>query len=181
MSNKVCFIYTNTNGLHNTDEFVSKKNMFEFARLIELKYSIGYYDSNNKYIEEIKEKLILKPTCINFNKKAQDIHKISYDKADTKGKNNIFIMNKFKNDLKNVSIIIGHNLNFHIKAIQVELFRTYTYIDFNNYILVDLLNLNYNNTSLINLAKKYNINTEKYKDLKLIKKLFIPIYNDYIK
>ena len=32
MPRLVCFIYTQTNGLHNSNEFVSKKNMFEFAR-----------------------------------------------------------------------------------------------------------------------------------------------------
>ena len=31
MPRLVCFIYTQSNGLHNSNEFVTKKNMFEFA------------------------------------------------------------------------------------------------------------------------------------------------------
>ena len=86
-------------------------------------------------------------------------------------------MNKLKEDFKGVQIIIGHNLHFHIRTIQVELFRTCVNIDFNNYILIDLMDFNRNdNISLINLAKKFNINYEKYTDIKLIKKLFLPVY-----
>ena len=42
MPRLVCFIYTQTNGLHNSNEFVTKKNMFEFARPVSLNYVIGY-------------------------------------------------------------------------------------------------------------------------------------------
>ena len=66
MSNKICFLYTHTNGFHETNEPVSKKNMFEFARLIQLKYSVGIYN-DDKFNEEIKEKYTLKPKSINFN------------------------------------------------------------------------------------------------------------------
>ena len=37
------------------------------------------------------------------------------------------------------------------------------------------------NISINNLAKNYNIDTDKYTDIKLIKKLFFPIYKDYMK
>ena len=180
MSNKICFLYTHTNGFHETNEPVSKKNMFEFARLIQLKYSVGVY-SDDKFNEEIKEKYTLKPKSINFNKKATSVHGISYSKAEKKGHDNVHVMNKLKEDLKGVQIIIGHNLHFHIRTIQVELFRTCVNIDFNNYILIDLMDFNRNdNISLINLAKKFNINYEKYTDIKLIKKLFLPVYKNYM-
>jgi len=180
-SNNVCFLYTHTNGFHETNENVSKKNMFEFSRLIQLKYSIGYYN-DDKFIEDIKERYTLKPKSINFNEKAVSIHGINFKKAEKKGQDNNRVMNKFKEDLKNVQIIIGHNLHFHLRTIQVELFRTCVNIDFNNYILIDLMDFNRNdNISLINLSKKYNIDNNKYTDIKLIKKLFLPVYNNYIK
>lgn len=178
-SNKVCFIYTHTNGIHETIEPVSKKNIFEFARLIQLKYSIGTFKSNN-YNELIKEKYILKPKSINFNKNAENIHGISQKKAHKKGHDNSHVMNQFKKNLEGVQIIVGHNLNFHLKSIQVELFRTCVNIDFNNYILIDLMDFNRNNSiSLFNLSKKYNID-EKYSDIKLLKKLFPIIYLEYL-
>ena len=180
-SNKICFLYSHTNGFHGTNEPVSKKNMFEFGRLIQLKYSVGFYE-DDKYIEEIKEKYTLTPKSINFNDKAEKIHGISYKKAEKKGHDNVYVMNKLKSDLKGVQIIVCHNLNFHIKAIQVELFRTCVNIDFNNYILIDLMDFNRNdNISLVNLAKKFNINMEKYTDIKLLKKLFPSLYNEYLK
>tara|TARA_Y100000589_G_C27171737_1_gene637013 strand:+ start:974 stop:1531 length:558 start_codon:yes stop_codon:yes gene_type:complete len=179
-SNKICFLYTHTNGFHETNEPVSKKNIFEFSRLIQLKYSIGFYD-DEQFNEEIKEKYTLTPKSINFNEKAVSIHGITFKKAEKKGHDNVYIMNKLKDDLKGVQIIIGHNLHFHIRAIQVELFRTCVNIDFNNYILIDLMDFNRkDNISLINLATKFNINTEKYTDIKLIKKIFLLAYNEYL-
>ena len=179
-SNKICFLYTHTNGFHETNEQVSKKNMFEFSRLIQLKYTIGFYD-DNKFNDEIKEKYTLTPKSINFNEKAVSIHGISYKKAEKKGHDNVHVMNKLKDDLKGVQIIVGHNLYFHIRAIQVELFRTCVNIDFNNYILIDLMDFNRNdNISLVNLAKKYNIDTDKYTDIKLIKKLFFLVYKEHL-
>lgn len=179
-SNKICFLYTHTNGFHETNEIVSKKNIFEFARLIQLKYSTGIYE-NDKFIEDKKEKYTLQPKSINFNEKATSIHKIDLNKAKKKGHDNVYIINKFKDDLKGVRIIVGHNLNFHLRAIQVELFRTCVNIDFNNFILIDLMDFNRKtNISLINLAKNYNIDYEKYTDIKLFKKLFLPVYKDYM-
>ena len=42
MPKNICLIYVETNGVHKTDEIVSKKNMFKFARPICLNYIIGY-------------------------------------------------------------------------------------------------------------------------------------------
>jgi hypothetical protein len=180
-SHKVCFIHTHTNGIHQTNEPVCKKNLFEFGRLIQLKYSIGYFE-DDKFIEEKKEKYILKPKCITFDKKAQEIHKIKYKKAMEKGHDNVHVMMQFRKDLNNVDIIIGHNLNFHLRAIQVELFRAYTYIDFNNYTLADMISFGHSikPASLVNIAKHFNIDTEKYTDIKLMKKVFPKLYKNYL-
>jgi hypothetical protein len=179
-SNKICFLYTHTNGFHDCYEPVSKKNMFEYARLVQLKYSIGNYN-NEKFNEDIKEKYILSPKSINFNPNAVSVHGINFKKAEKKGQDNVHVMNQFKENLKDVQIIVGHNLHFHIRTIQVELFRTCVNIDFNNYILIDLMDFNRNdNISINNLADRYNIDTDKYTDIKLIKKLFPLVYKDYI-
>jgi hypothetical protein len=42
-SKKICFMYTDTNGLHELNEDVSKKNLFGFARLVSLNYEIEYF------------------------------------------------------------------------------------------------------------------------------------------
>jgi len=183
VSRRVMFIHTDTNGLHNTYKPVSKKYIFDFARLISLKYSVGTFNYKengeiNKFNEEKKEKYIFTPKCVTFDKEAEKIHGISFDKAMKKGKDNYHIMRQFQKDLNRVDIIIGHNLTFHIKAIQVELFRTCTNIDFSKYLLVDTSKFNKNNEniSLQKLAEKYNI--ESSNKLKIVKKTFQNLYND---
>lgn len=185
LSRKVMIIHTDTNGLHNINKPVSKKYIFEFARLVCLKYSVGHFNYKNngeidKYIEDKKEKYIFKPKCVTFNDDAVKIHKITYDKAMEKGRDNFHIMKQFINDLKGVEIIIGCNLSFHLKAIQVECFRTFTNIDFSKFILVDVAYFNKENKykSLQKLSEEYNIDSSS--KIKQLKKVFQILYNNSI-
>lgn len=182
LSKKVMILYTDTNGLHQTNKPVTKKYIFDLARLVSLKYSIGRFNYKengeiDKYSEEKKEKFIFKPKCITFDEKAIDIHGITFEKATKKGLDNYKIMKQFQMDLKGVEIIIGCNLSFHLRAIQVELFRTCTVVEFGKYTLVDISRFNHKDEyiSLQKLSEKYNITSDS--KLKLIKKLFPPIYN----
>ena len=111
MPRLVCFIYTQTNGLHGSNEFVTKKNMFEFARPVSLNYVIGY-KQGSEFNETKKEKFVFKPECLAISDESYKIHKISLDKATKKGTEPSEIMNTLKKDLKNVSIIVSHNLSF---------------------------------------------------------------------
>ena len=129
MSKIICFLYTDTNGLHDTNDDVSKKNMYKFARLIALYYSIGYME-NGKYVEIKKVKHILKPKCIVFNPEAQHFHGITMEKAIEKGVDNMKVISELRDDLKKVKVIVSHNLPFHIKTIQTECFRTCININF---------------------------------------------------
>ena len=92
-----------------------------------------------------------------------------------------------RDDLRNVQVIVSHNLSFHIRAIQVECFRTCTYINFDNYILIDTISFfhNYGYLKLKDLAnklfnKKYEKKKPKY-NTTLIRKIFIELYNQYEK
>ena len=184
MPKLICFLTTQTNGLHESNNFVSKKHLFEFARPVSIQYVIGYR-KDKQFIETKKEKFIFKPDCIVISKEAEKIHGISYDKAHSKGTESEFIIQKLKNDLKNVSVIISHSLSFHIKAIQVECYRTNISIDFSKYILIDTMNfyhkLEY--PKLKDLAKhvlqkNYDDKKQNY-NITLIKKCFIELYNQY--
>ena len=184
---QICFIYTDTNGLHEsyTDTCnVSKKNMFAFARLIAIYYSIGYYQIENgkfKYVETKKVKHILKPKCILFNETAVAVHGITMEKALKKGIDNMSIISELRDDLKKVNIIVSHNLSFHLKAIQTECFRACVNIDFSRFILIDTISFehNYGYLKLIDLAKKLNISVEKPNHLRLIRKVFDKLYHKY--
>jgi DNA polymerase III epsilon subunit-like protein len=185
MPRLVCFIYTQTNGLHNSNEFVSKKNMFEFARPVSLHYIIGYKQGDD-FIETKKEKFIFKPDCLFISPESEKIHGISLEKAEKKGTHPGEIMNKLKLDLKNVSVIVSHNLPFHIKALQVECFRNCVNIDFSNHILIDTMYFNHNHSkklkelSEIILKKDYSNKKSSY-NLTLIKKCFLKLYQNYEK
>ena len=184
MPRLICFIYTQTNGLHESNDFVTKKNLFEFARPVSLHYIIGYR-TGNEFNETKKEKFIFKPDCLTISKESQKIHKLTLDKADEKGTKPEEIMNTLKKDLKNVSVIVSHNLSFHIKSLQVECFRNCVNIDFSNYILIDTINFNHNleYPKLKDLAKQvlkkdYSDKKQSY-NLVLIKKCFLKLYDQY--
>lgn len=177
---RVCIINTSTNGLHTAYGIVSKKNLYGIGRLIMVEYLIGHY-IDGKFVQEKKEKFILTPDTINYHPDAQKIHKITMDKAYKKGRSNVYVMNKLSDDLKNVSIIIGHNLKFHLKALQAECFRSCVRIFFNNYTLVDTgtYNLEDKYISYEDLKNKYNI--ESNSKLRVLKKAFYKLYQEFNK
>ena len=102
--------------------------MFKFARLIVLNYIIGYYE-DGKFIET-KERLILKPKSIEFDKEAMKFHGVTMKKANKKGLDPVEVMKKFVTDFNYVNFLIFHNAEFHIKSIQPELMRTCFHFDF---------------------------------------------------
>ena len=61
-----------------------------------------------------------------------------------KGIDKITAMMELKKDLSDVNIIISHSLPFHIKALQVECFRTAVDINFSKFINIDLMSFGHN-------------------------------------
>ena len=186
MPKLICFLTTQTNGLHESNDFVSKKHLFEFARPVLLQYTIGYREGK-EFIETKKEKFIFEPECLVISKEAEKIHGISFSKASKKGEKSEYIMNRLKNDLKNVHVIVSHSIAFHIKALQVECFRTNVYIDFSNFIIIDTMSfyhkLEY--PKLKDLAKEllkkdYSKKKPSY-NIILIRKCFMKLYGKYEK
>lgn len=186
MTKKICFIYTETNGLHTVNQNVSKKNLYGIARLISLNYLIGYRE-NGKFVQIKKVKKILTPKCINFDKTAMKFHGINKEEALKKGTDSNDIMTQFKKDLTNVKVIVSHNLPFHLKAIQAECFRACICINFSSYTLIDTISF-YHKSEYPNLRslaksllkKDYSDKKQNY-NLILIKKVFIELYNRYEK
>ena len=46
MSKRLCFVYTETNGLHHSTGDVNKKKLYSYARLVTLNYEIGTFKNN---------------------------------------------------------------------------------------------------------------------------------------
>lgn len=188
MPKNVCFLYVETNGLHKTDDFIAsnKKNIFEFARPVCLYYIIGY-KSGSEFVEVIKEKAIFKPEYLSIPEEASNIHGFTFEKAEKKGTNGAEILTKFKNDLKNVQVIVSHNLPFHLKAIQTECIRKCILPNFSDFILIDTISFfhDYKYPKLKDLASKI-LNkdyTEKKSsfNINIIKKCFLKLYESYEK
>ena len=173
---KICFVYTDTNGLHNTDENVSTKNLYNFARLIALYYSIGTYE-NGVYTEIKRCSKIIKPDTINFNNVAIKIHNITMERAKTEGILNTIVISDFKEDLKDVEVIVSHSLPFYLKSIQVECFRSAINIDFSKFILIDTLTFrhSYSFPKLNVLVKNLKLNN--ISQLDNIIQVFIKLYD----
>lgn len=171
----ICIISTSTNGIHQTNQMVSKKIMYKFARMISLNYIIGDIE-DDKFIQKKKQKFILTPKCINFDTTAQKFHGITQEKALSKGKDNIWVLKEFKKDLVNVKHMVSHNLPFHIKAIQVECFRTAIIIDFKKFNLIDTISFNhkFEYPKLLKLCEMLKVK-ESDSNLKMIKNVFMKL------
>ena len=176
---KICFIYTDTNGLHKCYKPVSTKNLYKIARLVAIHYMVGDY-IDGKFTETIRRDIIIKPNAINFNDIAVNIHKITIDIAHMKGIDKIKAISQLKTDISDVQVIIGHSLPFHIKAIQGECFRTAIDINFNKYINIDMMSFGHKmeHPKYTELIAKYKINLPQQLDQ--YRELFLMLYKEYM-
>ena len=185
MNKKICFIYTETNGLHKTNDDITKKNLFCFARLVVLNYEIGTI-INDEYIQDKKVRLIIKPKCMIIPDDTVQYHGITQEKAHLKGINPEEALNLFKLDIKNVDIIISHNIDFHLKTILSESLKYNISIDFNKIIIVDTISF-YHSFGFIKLKelatklKIKDISENNKNNTELIKNVFFKLYSKFQK
>lgn len=180
-SKKICFLYTDTNSLHELNENVTKKNLFGFARLVSINYEIGYVEEN-KFISKINNRLIIKPRCMYISDESIKIHKITNEIANESGLEIETALNTFLNDIKDVEILISHNIIFHLRAIQAELIRYNIMFNFNKYLIIDTINF-YHQFPYLKLKDLYekllNKKSKNKSNLELIRKCFFTLYNQY--
>jgi DNA polymerase III epsilon subunit-like protein len=180
-SKKICFLYTDTNGLHELNENVTKKNLFGFARLVSINYEIGYVEEN-KFISKINNKIIIKPRCMYIGEDSINIHKITNEIANNTGIEIELVLNTFLNDIKDVDILISHNIIFHLRAIQAELIRYNIVFNFKKYLIIDTINF-FHQLPYLKLKDLYekllNKKSSNKSNLELIRKCFFTLYNQY--
>jgi DNA polymerase III epsilon subunit-like protein len=181
-SRKMCIVYTETNGLHSCNEDVIKKNLYCFARLVVLNYEIGYKE-NNKFVSTKKVRSIIKPRCMNISDESVKIHGITMEIANNEGVEIEKVLDIFSKDLSDVSIVISHNVDFHLKTIMAEFVRYNIHFSFNNFIVIDTISF-FHKMSYPKLDVLYDILfTKKSKKqitiLDKIKNSFLKLYEDY--
>lgn len=185
MFKRLCFVYTETNGLHQSTEDVNKKKLYYYARLVALNYEIGYF-KDNEFILEKKVRKIVKPRCMVIPEETIKYHGITQDFAIANGEDPELVINAFKIDIKNIDIIISHNVDFHFKTLLAESLKYNICIDFNNYIVIDTINFShqYGFLKLKELAKKLHVKNIKETNefnVELIKNVFFKLYIKYEK
>jgi DNA polymerase III epsilon subunit-like protein len=184
MHKHICFLYTETTGLHQTNEAITKKNLFNFARLVILNYELGYY-KDGVYIQEKKVRTLIKPVCFKIPEETTQYHGITQKYANKKGENLEETIMTFKNDLKNIDVIISHNIDFHLKTVLAEALKCNIQLDFNNFIIIDTISFyhKYEFIKLINLAQKLSIKNifDDTPKIDIIRDVFLKLYKKFKK
>ena len=185
MFKRLCFIYTETTGLHQTSNNVSKKELYKFARMVSLNYEIGYM-VDNKFVLENKIRMISKPRCMFIPKETEQFHGITMEIANKEGIYPNEMIMKLKEDLKDVDIIISHSVDFHFKTILAEAVRYNINLDLSKYMVIDTISFfhNYGFIKLKDLAtnlKIKDIGSTNENNTELIRKVFIKLYKKYEK
>lgn len=186
MSSKICFIHTETTGLHEfKDEKVYKKNLFGFARLVSFSWIVAQRTDNDNFTIIKTQKHIIKPRCLHIPDEIVKFHGITQEIALAKGVEIEDVLTSFKNDLVGVNVIVSHSLDFHLKTVQAELVRYNKAIDFNKYILHELnsFDTKVSSPTIRNLSKNI-LNREinnKSEIVEAICQMFFKLYDKYEK
>lgn len=185
MNKKLCFIYTETTGLHKYGGEVSKKKLDCFARLVKLNYEIGYIEDKQYFLDK-EVSHIIKPRCMYIPDETIKYHGITNEIAKEKGVEIEDVIKEFIEDVKDIDIIISHNIDFHLRTILAEIIRYNIYFDISKYIILDTISFshNYGFIKLKDLAQKVGIkeiNETNENNTELIRNVFFKLYNKYKK
>lgn len=183
-SRNICFIYTETNGLHTTNDDVIKKNLYNFARLVVLNYEIGYKEGN-KFISTKKARYIIKPRCMYISEESKNIHGITMEQANSIGLEIEFVLDTFIKDLNDISVIVSHNIDFHLKTLLSEFVRYNIPFSFKNYIIIDTISFFHTMTfPKLDILYTTFVDTKSKKivnNLDKIRLCFLKLYENYEK
>lgn len=185
MYKRICFLYTETTGLHQVNKNVSKKELFGYARMVTLNYEIGYV-KDKEFIQEKMLKQIVKPRCMVIPQETVEYHGITQQIANKKGLDPELVINQFKDELKTVDIIVSHNVDFHLRTILAEAVRYNIILDFNKFVIIDTINFfhSFGFIKLKELASKLGIKQileTNESNVELIRDVFFKLYSKFKK
>ena len=185
MPKLIAVLFTETNRLHagTQYEMVTLKNLHLWARMLFLSYHIGHRDpKTNEFVLKKKVSTYIKPKHLIIPENISKINDITVEKMEKKGEELETVLTNFKNDMKGVSVIVSHNLPFHLKTIQAEMFRCMDTFYITRYLFIDTINFNhdYGYLKLEKLANKvlnkdYSTKSRRYR-IVIIKKIFMKLY-----
>jgi len=187
MHKRLCFIYTETTGLHKNTSYVIKKELYKYARMVTLNYEIGYFNPNSdpkkrEFITENKVRTIIRPRCMVIPKETEQYHNISQELAMKEGTDPDIVISKLKKDLEKIDIIVSHNVDFHLKTILSEAVRYNINLDLSKFMIIDTISFHHNENyiKLKDLATMLKVQFS-LSSVELIKNVFIKLYRKYEK
>lgn len=90
-----------------------------WPRLVQLAWQL--HDNKGKLISRYN--FIIKPEGFNIPFKAQQVHGISTERAQTEGHDLLKVLQLFQSDAERAALLIGHNIEFDISIIGAEFIR----------------------------------------------------------
>lgn len=185
MFKRICFIYTETTGLHQVNKDVCKKKLYAYARMVTLNYEIGYV-KDKQFIQEQFVRQIVKPRCMLIPKDTIEFHGITQEIAEEKGVDPEVLINQLKNDMKGVDIVVSHNVDFHLRTIMAEAVRYNINLDFSKFVIIDTISFQhtYGFIKLKELATKVGIKKipeTNESNVELIRDVFFKLYAKFKK
>ena len=117
---RVLVFDTETTGLPKS-RIISPNTLIQFPHIVQFSYII--YDTSLNIICDSVDNIIKLKDNISIPVESTNIHNITNEISKTNGKTIEKVFDEFFYHLKNIDLIVGHNIEFDINIIRVELLR----------------------------------------------------------
>ena len=117
---KILVFDTETTGLPKT-KFISPSTLDQWPYIVQFSFII--YDSTLNDIVESKDDIIKLPENVLIPEESTKIHNITNELSQKSGLQINEILNVFFDHLRNVDRLVGHNIEFDLNMIKVEISR----------------------------------------------------------
>lgn len=117
---KILVFDTETTGLPKT-KFISPSTLDQWPYIVQFSFII--YDSSLNDIVESKDNIIKLPENVLIPEESTKIHNITNELSQKSGLQINKILNVFFDHLRNVDRLVGHNIEFDLNMIKVEISR----------------------------------------------------------
>jgi DNA polymerase-3 subunit alpha len=117
---RVLVFDTETSGLPKS-KIINPSTLHLWPFIVQFSYII--FDNDSKDLIKVYDKIIKVKTYNVISEESINLHGITNEISDTKGVNLISVLTEFLTDVDKVDLVVGHNIEFDISMIKVELLR----------------------------------------------------------
>jgi len=112
---------TETTGLPKT-KVINENTLTSWPYIVQLSYIL--YDTESNKIIKISDNIVKIPENIELTKDSIAIHGIDRNKMNENGKSIVEVLQEFLTTIDSIDMIVGHNIDFDINMIIVEIYRS---------------------------------------------------------